>query len=87
MFHLPIMSPVITTGGLDYVSRVAEVIAAAFSNTIFTAYLHRKPESTWPSTNVPVDILKPYFESVVTHRALHGVELVEAGNWAAVAVW
>ncbi|RAO66336.1 uncharacterized protein BHQ10_002348 [Talaromyces amestolkiae] len=76
-----------TTGGDEYVGRVAEVIAAAFSNSIFTAYLHRTSESTWPSTQVPIEILRPYFEKSIAHRVLHGAELVEAGNWAAVAVW
>lgn len=80
-------SVVTTTGGDEYVLRVAEVIAAAFSNSIFTAYLHRTPESTWPSTQVPVKIIKPYFEKNIAQRVLHGAELVEAGNWAAVAVW
>lgn len=84
---LVMASVVATTGGDEYVGRVAEVIAAAFSNSIFTAYLHRTPESTWPSTQVPIEILRPYFEKNIAHRVLHGAELAEAGNWAAVAVW
>lgn len=84
-----IMAPsvVTTTGGDEYVLRVAEVIAAAFSNSIFTAYLHRTPESAWPSSQIPIEILKPYFEKNIALRVLHGAELAEAGNWAAVAVW
>lgn len=87
IFFLVMASVLTTTGGEECVGQVAEVIAAAFSNSIFTAYLHRTSESTWPSTQVPIEILRPYFEKNIAHRVLHGAELVEAGNWAAVAVW
>ncbi|KAL4993148.1 hypothetical protein BDV10DRAFT_198550 [Aspergillus recurvatus] len=76
-------SPAITTGGPEYAERVAEVIAAAFAGSYFTAYLLRTPESTWASGNIPESIVGPHFRKSITSRAI----LVEAGGFSAVAVW
>ncbi|OJI97620.1 hypothetical protein ASPVEDRAFT_37039 [Aspergillus versicolor CBS 583.65] len=79
--------PVVTTLGPEHAERVAEVIAAAFSTSLFTSYLLRTPESTWPTDNIPAGIVGAHFKKSVTSRAEQGAELVEAGNFAAVAVW
>ncbi|KAL4946281.1 hypothetical protein BDV06DRAFT_218610 [Aspergillus oleicola] len=79
--------PAITVGGPEYAERVAEVISVAFSSSLFTAYLLRKPESTWPTDDIPEEVLRPHFLKNVTTRAGLGAELVEAGGFAAAAVW
>ncbi|KAL4947110.1 hypothetical protein BDW69DRAFT_190496 [Aspergillus filifer] len=79
--------PAITVEGPEYAKRVAEVISAAFSTSSFTAYLLRKPGLTWPTDNIPADVVGPHFRKNVTTRVGLGVELVEAGDFAAVAVW
>jgi hypothetical protein len=77
----------ITVGGQEYASPVAEVIATAFSSSFFTAYLLRSPDSTWPTDQIPPEIIKPHFQKNVLRKVELGAELVEAGNFAAVAVW
>lgn len=79
----------ITTGGLEYADRVGAVIAAAFSRSPYVAYTLRGAESTpWPSTEpIPSETIVPHYQCAVAKKASMGAELVEAGNWAAVAVW
>ncbi|KAL4973829.1 hypothetical protein BDW66DRAFT_168303 [Aspergillus desertorum] len=79
--------PAITTGGPEYAERVADVIAAAFASSHFTAYVLRNPESTWASDSIPESIIGPHFRKSITSRAETGAILVEAGGFAAVAVW
>ncbi|KAL4781531.1 hypothetical protein BJX76DRAFT_335223 [Aspergillus varians] len=79
--------PTVTVAGLEYAEDVAQVIAAAFSSSPLTAYLLRTPESTWPTDNIPAELIGPHFKKSVTSRAEQGAELAEAGGFAAVAVW
>ncbi|KAL4969028.1 uncharacterized protein BDV14DRAFT_196347 [Aspergillus stella-maris] len=79
--------PAVTVGGPEYAERIAEVISAAFSRSLLIAYLLRKPDSAWPTDDIPADIIGPHFRNKVTTRAGLGAELVEAGDFAAVAVW
>jgi hypothetical protein len=79
--------PSITVGGPEYAVRVGEVLAAAFSSQIFTAYTLRSADSTWKSTQIPSHIIQPHFQHIAAEKASLGAEFVEAGNWAAVAIW
>jgi hypothetical protein len=79
--------PLITRGGPEFASQVAEVIAAAFSSSALTAYLLRESDSSWPTDRIPAELLVPYFKKSILKRAEAGAELAEAGNFAAVAVW
>ncbi|KAJ9210139.1 hypothetical protein DTO166G4_8228 [Paecilomyces variotii] len=79
--------PAISIVGEEHANQAAEVIAAAFSNSPFTGYLLRNADSTWPSNQIPSEIILPHFQESTPKKLKYGAELVEAGNWAAVAVW
>ncbi|KAJ9252951.1 hypothetical protein DTO207G8_4471 [Paecilomyces variotii] len=79
--------PAISIVGEEYANQAAEVIAAAFSSSPFTGYLLRNADSTWPSNQIPSEIILPHFQESTPKKLKYGAELVEAGNWAAVAVW
>jgi hypothetical protein len=79
--------PRVTVGGSEYASRVAEVMAAAFSRDHLTRYLLIEPDSSWPSDTIPQDVLVPHFQKSILNRAITGAELAEAGNFAAAALW
>lgn len=79
--------PAISIVGEEYANQAAEVIAAAFSSSPFTGYLLRNADSTWPSSQIPSEIILPHFQESTPKKLKYGAELVEAGNWAAVAVW
>ena len=66
---------------------MSKLFALAFSDSPMTAYLVRSPETTWPVSKIPLDILGPKIFGWTTYKQQKGGELVEAGNFAAAAIW
>lgn len=69
------------------IEKVTDIVTAAFTSSAFTAFVIRTPESTWPVDNIPKELLRPLMLAGTTTKAALGGELVEAGNYAAVAIW
>lgn len=66
---------------------VSNVLTRAFSNSAVTSYVIREPNSTWTAPNIPLDLLEPKMLDWTSYKSKIGGELVEAGNYAAVAIW
>ncbi|KAI9928466.1 hypothetical protein ASPWEDRAFT_170538 [Aspergillus wentii DTO 134E9] len=79
-------APTVTRRGPEHGKEAAQVLSGAFSKSAFTSWLMRTPQSTW-TDEIPADVLDNWFNKSVPERVGHGAELVEAGNWAAVAIW
>ncbi|KAL1968079.1 hypothetical protein VTN77DRAFT_2209 [Rasamsonia byssochlamydoides] len=69
------------------VDKVADVLAAAFRSCPLNGYMVRRSDSTWSADNIPVDVLRPHFRESTAKKLAWGAEVVEAGDWAAVAIW
>jgi hypothetical protein len=69
------------------IEKVAQVMAAAFTSSALTAYVLRSPNSTWRVENIPAEVIGPHMLAGTAKKAALGAELVEAGNWAAAAIW
>lgn len=66
---------------------ISNVFTHAFSTTPLLAYVLRKPDSTWPVSSIPLDILAPTIINGTIYKQKMGAELVEAGSFAAAAIW
>ncbi|KAL4911177.1 hypothetical protein BDW74DRAFT_172641 [Aspergillus multicolor] len=66
---------------------VADIIARSFRSSVVSSFLFRTPESTWPPNNVPYELVRGHFDEVVRKKVELGATLVEAGGFAAVAIW
>ncbi|OKL60156.1 hypothetical protein UA08_04904 [Talaromyces atroroseus] len=66
---------------------ISNVFALAFSKSALTAYVIRSPDSTWPVSSIPLDILGPKMIDWTTYKQQRGAELIEADNFAAAAIW
>jgi hypothetical protein len=79
--------PRVTTGGGDYVERLVNVIAAAFAgdplNRAVILYSDSLPNDAKIRHERRVEHFLPSTLSKASSRAI----LVEAGNWAAAALW
>jgi hypothetical protein len=69
------------------IEKVTDVLTAGFKDSTLTAFVLRTPESTWPVDSIPEDILRPFMLSSTTKKEALGAELVEAGDYAAAAIW
>lgn len=69
------------------IAAVSNVLTHAFSNVAVTAYVLREKDSKWTAPNIPVELLKPKMLEWTTYKSSIGGELVEAGDYAAVAIW
>ncbi|KAH8700106.1 hypothetical protein BGW36DRAFT_293006 [Talaromyces proteolyticus] len=66
---------------------VADVLTRSFSDSPVTAYVLHNKDSTWHAPIIPLDILQPKMVEWTTYKAKIGGELVEAGDYAAAAIW
>lgn len=71
----------------DDIDAAANLFALAFRHNPLTAFVFRTPESTWPVSNIPLDIIGPKMIEGVKYKLASGAELVEADNFAAAAIW
>lgn len=69
------------------IEAISNVFALGFQHVAFTAYILRTPDSTWPATSIPLDILGPKMIELTKYKHELGAEMVEAGNFAAAAIW
>lgn len=69
------------------IERLSEVLTLGFQHIAFTAYVLRSADSTWPVSEIPVDILGPRMVEWTRYKQSLGAELVESGNFAAAAIW
>jgi hypothetical protein len=79
--------PRLTTGGGEYVERLSNLMAAAFArdplNRATILYSNSLPNNAEISHERWVE----HFLSSTKNKASSGGILVEAGNWAAAALW
>lgn len=69
------------------IERLSEVLTLGFQHIPFTAYVLRSADSTWPVSEIPVDILGPKMIEWTKYKQSLGAELVESGDFAAAAIW
>jgi hypothetical protein len=77
-------SPTITVGGQEYAEPLADVIAGAFESDPLNRYIVLSGD---PSLNDVKEKRKEGILGRIKNRAEAGAHLVEAGNWAAAALW
>ncbi|RDW93641.1 uncharacterized protein DSM5745_00963 [Aspergillus mulundensis] len=77
----------VNTVAADKTPTVADIIARSFTTSVVSSFLFRTPESTWPPDNVPYELIRCHFDEVVSKKAQLGATIVEAGGFAAVAIW
>ncbi|KAF8853230.1 hypothetical protein BDZ45DRAFT_629291 [Acephala macrosclerotiorum] len=79
--------PSITVGTEEYADRVADVIAEAFADDALNRAAVLSSDSLPKDAKIPkARRVKHFLPSIRTRVAL-GAHLVEAGDWAAVALW
>ncbi|KUL82165.1 hypothetical protein ZTR_09555 [Talaromyces verruculosus] len=66
---------------------ISNLFALAFRDIAPTVYVLRTPTSTWPVTNIPMDLLGPKMLEWTTYKQSRGGEMIEADNFAAAAIW
>lgn len=79
----------------DLTTPAAEILTAAFSNSIFLSYFLRSPGSSWPPGQIPGDLLQAHFQKIIPEKVRQGAEVVLAGStcsegsaeWVAAAAW
>ena len=79
--------PAISVGSLDYIEKFAVVAGAAFANDPFTRRFISENDGSPADVIVPLQRLIVHFLPVIKDGAENGAELVEAGDWKAVALW
>lgn len=89
--HFPAMPsqilPPITVGTDEYAERIADVLAEAFANDALNRAAVLSSDSLPNDVKIPKERrIKHFLPSIRTRVAL-GAHLVEAGDWAAVALW
>ncbi|KAL4933253.1 uncharacterized protein BDV17DRAFT_251426 [Aspergillus undulatus] len=80
-------SPILRVGGPELAEGVAEAISRAFATNAVTSYFTRTSDTNWTGNSVPYELVIRDFKKSVPRKARLGAHLVEAGNFAAVAVW
>lgn len=66
---------------------ISDLLTLAFRDSPVTVYIVRSPDSTWPVSGIPLDLLGPKMIDWTTYKQSMGGELVEADNFAAAAIW
>lgn len=77
----------LTVGGEDYITRMSEVIAAAFLNDPIARYFYLTEDDLPNDAEVSVERRARGTAERLEKRIVVGPHLVEAANWAAGAVW
>ncbi|KAF7519303.1 hypothetical protein G7054_g13133 [Neopestalotiopsis clavispora] len=77
----------VQVGGKELEQGVADVISRSFSTSALSSFFLRTPESTWPTNQIPFELVYDYFKDSVPKKVRLGAELSEAENFAAAAVW
>lgn len=81
------LSPVITTGGPEYVEKFTEVAAASFAADPFTRRFISENDNLKAGAVLTQSRRYEHFLPLVEDGANSGAELVEAGGWAGIALW
>ena len=79
--------PRVTTGGGDYVERLVNVMAAAFAGDPLNRALILHSDSMPNDAEIRHERRVEHFLPSTKSKASSGGILVEAGNWAAAALW
>jgi hypothetical protein len=73
--------------GPEYIRRASEVLGAAFSDDGYFLYCIRSEDGIEDHVPITAERRRLSFESRMKDRIDAGFELVEAGDWAGVALW
>ncbi|KAF5858057.1 hypothetical protein ETB97_004926 [Aspergillus alliaceus] len=79
--------PVVTVGGEAYAERAANIISEAFAHDALNRAMIITSYSLSNEVGVSVERRTYHFLSSIRRKVRDGGLLVEAGNWAAVALW
>lgn len=77
----------ITTGKEDYAERLAGVVGSAFARDALNRAVILAKDSLPNDAEISGERRAQHFLPLIKNQAGNGGILVEAGNWAAVAVW
>jgi hypothetical protein len=79
--------PLVTIGGEAYVERVAKVICTAFAVDALNRAVLLQLDSLPNDAEISIERRIRHFTPSIQNSAKSGSLLMEAGNWAAAAVW
>ena len=79
--------PPITVGNEEYAERIANVISEAFARDPLSRAALLSLDSLPNDAEIPTERRIKHFLPGIKKKAASGALLVEAGNWAAVALW
>ena len=77
----------LTVGGAEYVPRMANIIALAFQKDPIGRYLYLTEGNLPNDADIPHETRVQSTQGRLEKRIVVGPQLVEAGDWAAGAVW
>lgn len=78
---------VTTFGAHDYVEPLARVAAAAFSNDVFVRSIILYEDSAPNDTVISQERWLKHWIPNIAKKIDRGAQIIEAGNWAAAALW
>jgi hypothetical protein len=81
------LQPVISIGNEAYAEQLALVVGSAFVSDALNRAKLLTVDSMTNDAEITVERRASYFLPTIRQKALHGALLVEAANWAAVALW
>jgi len=79
--------PALTIGGIEYIPRVSQILASAFANDPLARYIYLSGDDLPNDAIITQERREKGFVERLTGRIVTGPHLVEAGGWAACAVW
>lgn len=79
--------PLISVGGVSYAERVAQIIGSAFARDALNRAIMLTTDGLPNNAQITVDRRASHLLLGIREKAVHGALLVEAGDWAAVALW
>lgn len=81
------LPPAIAIGGVEYVEKFTGVAAAAFAADPFTRRFISENDNLQAAAILTPSRLYEHFLPLIKGSAESGAELVEAGDWAGIALW
>lgn len=79
--------PPISVGDIAYAERLAQVIGAAFARDALNRAVMLTTDGSPNDAQITVERRADFLLPSIRSKAAHGALLVEAGDWAAVALW
>lgn len=78
---------VLTVGGAEYIPRIAKLLATAFADEPVGRYINLSSNNLPNEATISQERREQAFIERLTGRIVANPLLIEAGDWAAGAVW